>query len=106
LIVKDGNRKRYIGFFISEKDIRKKELIEEIKNKSLLLFGKDARSKGFFLLKIEDNYGILRCKHTEKENAIKMLNSIDKIGFEKVKINTIGTSGTIKSLIKKHFDKK
>jgi len=58
---------------------------------------------GFYLIRFNNGKGILRCKHTEKENAIKLIKSINRISSIKVKIETVGTSGTIKSLIKKHM---
>ncbi len=43
----------------------------------------------------EKNYGIVRCKHTKKEDVINLLNSL-KIKNDSVK--TIKASGTIKKL--------
>ncbi len=56
-------------------------------------------------MRFDEDKGILRCKHTEKENAIRLLKSIKKINSQQIQIQTIGTSGTIKSLIKKHLNK-
>ena len=47
--------------------------------------------------------GIIKCKHTEKENTIKLLKDIKKIGNIKIKITTIATSGTIKKLTRKYM---
>ena len=58
---------------------------------------------GIFLIRLNIDHGIVRCKHTEKDNTIKLLKSIKKISDRKVEIETLGTSGTIKSLIKKHM---
>jgi len=49
--------------------------------------------------------GIIKCKHVEKENTIKLLKSIKKVSSTKVEVDTLGTSGTIKSLIRKHMNK-
>jgi len=51
---------------------------------------------GIKIIKFDKQKGIIRCNHLEKENAIKLLNSINQI-------NTIGTSGTIKALTKKYM---
>ena len=59
---------------------------------------------GIFLTRINGDKGIVRCKHTEKDNTINLLTSITTIEGEKVNIKTLGTSGTIKSLIKKHMN--
>lgn len=58
---------------------------------------------GIFLVRFKNSEGIIRCNHIEKENTIKLLKSIEKITRYKVNIVTIGTSGTIKSLIQKHM---
>jgi RNase P/RNase MRP subunit POP5 len=57
------------------------------------------------MIKFKDNYGIIRCKHTEKENVINLLRSIENINDKSIKIETIATSGTIKALIRKHMKK-
>ena len=77
-------------------------MIREIRRKANELF--DCKKKGFFLVRFDGYKGILRCRHTEKENAIKLLKSIKKINSNSISIDTVGTSGTIKSLIKKHMD--
>jgi RNase P/RNase MRP subunit POP5 len=60
---------------------------------------------GIYLTKFDGEKGIVRCNHIEKENAIKLLRSINKIYSNEVEIKTLGTSGTIKSLMKKHMEK-
>ncbi len=68
------------------------------------MFDKDYRNLGLYLIRYNDNgMGIIRCKHTEKENTIKLLLDIKNIGSKKISINTIATSGTIKTLIRKHM---
>ncbi len=79
-------------------------MIFEIKNQCKKMFDKDYKNLGLYLIRYNDKgIGIVRCKHTEKENIIKLLISIKKIGCIKTDINTIATSGTIKSLINKHI---
>jgi len=58
---------------------------------------------GIYLVRFNKDKGILRCNHIEKENTIKLLISIKKISSHKVIIETLGTSGTIKALIRKHM---
>jgi len=60
---------------------------------------------GIYLTRFDGEKGIVRCNHIEKENTIKLLRSIKKIYSNEVEIKTLGTSGTIKSLIKKHMIK-
>ena len=58
---------------------------------------------GIYLVRFDGQKGIIKCNHKEKENTIKLLNSIDKISSYKVNIETFRTSGTIKALIRKHM---
>ncbi len=61
--------------------------------------GLDQENEGRpWLTAFQDNRGILRCSHTEKDIAIEMLKSVTEIGEERleVTIETLVTSGTIK----------
>ena len=58
---------------------------------------------GIRLIRFEENKGIVKCNHIEKENTINLLRSIKKISSRKISIDTLGTSGTIKTLIGKHM---
>ena len=95
-------RHRYIGFFIkSDKVLDKNFVYNEIRNQCKKLYQKECKELGLRLIRLDGNKGILKCNHIEKQNTIKLLNSI-----EKIKIQSIGTSGTIKALQKKHMCKK
>ena len=103
-IVKEGRRRRYIGFMINSKHIfEKNDLIQKIQKICMKSYNKKCNEMGIFLIRLKDNKGIIRCNHIEKENTIKLLKSIDKITKYKVDIETLGTSGTIKSLVKKYL---
>ena len=58
---------------------------------------------GIRLIKFEDNKGIVKCNHIEKDNTINLLRSINEVLSSKIMINTLGTSGTIKALIGKYM---
>ena len=58
---------------------------------------------GIRLIRFDGMIGIVICNHTEKENTIKLLQSIEKISSQKVQVETFGTSGTIKALMRKHM---
>ena len=58
---------------------------------------------GIYLVRFDGQKGIVKCNHIEKENTIKLLKSIKKISSYNVSIETLGTSGTIKALIRKHM---
>jgi len=109
LIVKNGRRHRYIGFLVkhSSKDvvIKKYEMIDVLKNQCRVVLNKECKELGIRLIRFNGLQGIVKCNHIEKENTIKLLNSIDKVTSYKVKVETIGTSGTIKALIRKHMTK-
>jgi RNase P/RNase MRP subunit POP5 len=90
-------RKRYIAFRITAPcRISRKEFISAIR--------KNVQEKDQWervepwLTVFENNEGILRCVHTAKDEALEILASIENIGSEnvKVKVETLGTSGTIK----------
>ena len=49
---------------------------------------------GLYVIRFNGEKGIVKCNHVEKENTIKLLNSIEKISSYKVNIQTVGTSGT------------
>jgi RNase P/RNase MRP subunit POP5 len=106
IIIKDGRRSRYIGFNVSTSDnhfFNKKDIIDIVRKQSLVLFDRNFKEMDLFIVRFNGMKGIIRCRHTEKENTIKLMKSIKIIGTRKVKIDTIATSGTIKALIKKHM---
>lgn len=104
-IQKPRVRKRYIGFIVKtdlkETVLIKKDLFYEIKKICKDKFNKEYNELGLSLLRFDGYWGIIRCNHTQKEKTIEILNSIKKIKDNKVKIETLGTSGTIKTLIRK-----
>jgi len=78
-------------------------MINEIREQGRHLFNKDCNEMNMRLIRFDGKKGIVKCNHIEKENVIKLLKSIKKISSKEVKIETVGTSGTIKALIKKHM---
>jgi RNase P/RNase MRP subunit POP5 len=60
-----------------------------------------------WIIKIINNYGIIRCHHLDKKRTIELLHSIKCTGNNKhpVKIRTLVTTGTIKKARKKYLDK-
>jgi RNase P/RNase MRP subunit POP5 len=94
---KDKARKRYIAFRIhTPNEISRKEFIAAIRRN---VNEKNQWERVMpWLTVFENNQGILRCVHTAKDEAITILNSIEHVGRgrEKVRVETLGTSGTIK----------
>ena len=78
-------------------------MLREIRRQCKFIFNKDCREMGIRLIRFDGVAGILKCNHLEKENAIMLLKSIKKIGSKDVEVVTIATSGTIRSLVKKHM---
>ena len=98
------DRKRYIAFKVySSRTLSRNELIsairEKVKNNESWVNMKP------WLTIFEDNEGILRCVHTNKDEAVKLLTSIKIVGKENmpVRVETLGTSGTIKQAKRKYL---
>ncbi len=79
-------------------------MYNEIKQQCKNIFNKNCENMGIRLISFNGKKGVVKCSHTEKENTIKLLNSIKKISLNEIYIRTIGTSGTIKTLIKKYIN--
>ena len=78
-------------------------MIQEIKQQCEQLFSRHYRDMGIYLVRFDGVKGIVKCDHIEKDNTIKLIKSIDTVSSYKVNIETLGTSGTIKALIRKHM---
>ena len=77
-------------------------MISALRTYAYDLFKCSLKEKKIFLTRFNGKKGIVRCKHTEKENTIKLLQSISELNGKPVIVKTIATSGTIKSLVQKH----
>ncbi|MCK5024916.1 MAG: hypothetical protein KAR56_04795 [Thermoplasmata archaeon] len=92
-------RRRYIVFTIdAPRNIERWELIKELQREASRM-GLDQASEGRpWLTAFQENRGILRCSHTDRDTAIEMLNAVTEVGEERLKvtIETLVTSGTIK----------
>ncbi len=105
-IIKEGRRRRYIGFEINSKQtfsFSRSEVIVAIKKKCKVLFDKECKDLGIYLTRFDGMQGIVRCNLLEKDHTIKLLTSIDSVSQVEIDVQTLATSGTIKSLIKKHM---
>ena len=85
------------------KQFEKEDLKEELNLQCKEIFNRECREMGINLIRFDGEKGILRCNHIEKENAIDLIKSIKKVRGQEVNFCTVGTSGTIKSLVKKHM---
>ena len=104
-IVKGNRRHRYIGFVVKHlgNDFNRSEMLGELREQCKCIFNKDCKEMGIRLIRFDGTAGIVKCSHVEKENTMMILRSIKKIASKKVEVKTIATSGTIRSLIKKHM---
>lgn len=90
---------------MKDKTIDRRDVIDTLRNQCKESFDTDCKDLGIYLTRFDGEKGIVRCKHIEKERTIQLLTSINTIASQKVEIETLGTSGTIKSLVKKHMSK-
>jgi RNase P/RNase MRP subunit POP5 len=99
--VKDKiGRRRYIAFeIISDKNISRNDAVGMIRKEFKPYFN----SVKPWLTRYRNNKGLMRCAHTGKNDAIRVLNSVKQIGKADVEIKTTGTSGTIKAAMRKYF---
>jgi RNase P/RNase MRP subunit POP5 len=79
-------------------------MIGEMRQHCKHLFDTDCKALGIYLTRFNGEQGIVKCNHVEKGRTIELLTSLNKIAYHKVEIETVGTSGTIKSLVKKHMN--
>lgn len=92
-------RRRYIVFTIdAPRKIQRWELIKEFQREASRMGLDQEKESRPWLTAFQDNRGILRCSHADKETAIRMLKAVTEVGEERlpVKIDTVTTSGTIK----------
>jgi RNase P/RNase MRP subunit POP5 len=99
-------RKRYIAFQINApRTISRSEFIYAIRDREKSNEYKEGIKP--WLTVFDNNQGILRCAHTKKDEAVRLLSSIKSVGREKmpVKVITLGTSGTIKTARRRYLDR-
>lgn len=96
-------RRRYIGFTVeSKKFISRMDMNRTIKSYCHKILAMDSKRSGITLVRFNGKVGIIGCGHLYKEKTINLLNSINRVGENDVKIKTISTSGTIKALLRKN----
>ncbi len=92
-------KKRYVAFrIIASGDVTAKDIIQEIRQSVLSLYGEWYGNAGLKLELFDEERkeGILRC-YREKLNAVvAALTLISRVGDVNVAVKTLGVSGTIK----------
>lgn len=98
---------RYIGFFvISDNSPSENEVIKAVTSSILQLFGETGASEtNVWLIEYDEKLkkGILRCSNKALSEVLSALTAITSINRNKTALITLGVSGTIKKLKKKHF---
>ncbi len=96
-------KKRYIAFEInSEQKINRQDLVREILNSIISVFGDRGASEiNPALMSFEEKYGILRCARDKTEETKIGLACINNIRGIRISILIMGISGTIKGATEK-----
>ncbi len=93
-------RRRYIVFEIdAPRKVERWEFIKALERQASTMELDNQKGGRPWLTAFNDNRGILRCSHTDKEQVIELLNAITGVGENgevKVTVRTVKTSGTIK----------
>jgi RNase P/RNase MRP subunit POP5 len=102
-------RRRYIAFRIANGVITKKDFIHNLRNAFLEVGESFYREANPWLIKFDGKKGILRCNHKLKDRVIEVLNSMKFFIQDReqlsIKVETIGTSGTIKKCTHKFYSR-
>ncbi len=94
-----GERWRYIAFKIDgAESLSRNDFLDAM----LFTSRKSPLGDSFRITVFENNFGILKVPHRLKDEAIKVLGSVDSIRGSPSKVTTLRTSGTIKTLKTKY----
>jgi RNase P/RNase MRP subunit POP5 len=92
-------RHRYIVFEIdAPRPVERWELIKEFQRIASRMGLDQSEEIRPWLTAFQNNRGILRCTHHDRDKAVELLTAITEVGEERLKISiqTITTSGTIR----------
>jgi ribonuclease P/MRP protein subunit POP5 len=103
------DKKRYIAFRVyGETAITKREVIDAILDETLGFFGENNTSNfGLWVVEFDEEKkeGFLVCNHKYKGEVITALSLIDSVS-QRISIQVLGVSGTIKALKRKFLKDK
>jgi ribonuclease P/MRP protein subunit POP5 len=96
-------KKRYLAFEVmSERTLNRQELVREILNSMMSIFGDKGTSEiNPSLMSFDGKYGILRCEREKRVETRAGLACINNIHGIRVSIFVLGISGTIKGATEK-----
>jgi len=103
MVVKEKRgRRRYIAFtVISPQNIGWQELSSEMNDRSASMSLHIP-----LIIQYEDNKGIVRCNHSEKDETIGLLRGLKGECGREFRIETLMTSGTLRTLREKYFSER
>lgn len=93
-------RHRYIAFRVEGAEVGRAPFIEALREASQGL-PEASRPR---LVSLEKGLGLVRCPHTAKEETVRLLQAIRRVGGASVRVRTLGTSGTIRAARRKHLE--
>ena len=89
-------RYRYIAFRLEgARPFRRDEVLEALRTTTPRLW----------LVDFAGTSGLVRTNHLEKDAAIHALTAIGTMGGERVRVTTVGTSGTIRAATRKYLSR-
>ena len=99
------DKKRYLAFeLISEKPVRREDLIRELFSASGSLLGDVGSSEcAIRLLAFDDSKGIVRCSPERTDNTRAVLATIMDVKGTRVLCHVLGISGTVQGATKKYL---
>jgi ribonuclease P/MRP protein subunit POP5 len=102
------NRKRYIAVVVvSEVPVQRNAFIAAVSQTGCTVLGDVGFAGcGISVLGFENNVGIIKCKHTFISQTIGVLAFMTMIDGQKVIVQTLGVSGTVKGAQTKFLQKR
>jgi RNase P/RNase MRP subunit POP5 len=100
-VVKDKvGRNRYIAFQVEGgDDLEMGDMIRALRE-AFSSFPQDTRP---WLVLFQQGQGVVKCSHLHKDDVIRVLQSIRRVGEREVRIRTLGTSGTVRKTVRKYL---
>ena len=102
MVVKDRvGRNRYIAFRIEgRRRVTPPEFTEALRGAAASVPAPERPR----LVLLAGDRGLVRCRHTAKEATIALLRAVTKAGGGPVRVETLGTSGTIRRARRKYLE--
>ena len=78
------------------------EFLQELRKQSRLVFHKELKDLGCWLIRFQATSGVIKCHYQETETMKALLRSLHSIGSSTVEITPEKTSGTIRGVTRTH----